>query len=364
MRSALILGTGCVGTSAALALRAAGVAVHLAGCDQDALRLAVSLGAGTAEPPAKKVDLALLAVPADEVAPALSRLQKRSAARAYTDVAGVKLRPQQEALRRSCDMSSYVGGHPLVDRVRTGPLAARIDLFRARRWALTPTEATGTEALNQALELVALSGATPVVVDAAQHDEIAARTTQLPQLVAALLAGRPAQPHPLTEDTTGAGQAQQAAPAVEPWSALLAGNADAVLRHLRRLDGDIHRAMEALEEVMAPVADGRGNAAARDRLRALLGQAAPLHAQPTGRATDTVRVSVRDRPGELARLLAEVTAKGMNIVDFVLDRTSGQLLGTAEISVARNRAAQLAIDLSARGWPVEPSGPATSRPEP
>ncbi|MFG2651379.1 prephenate dehydrogenase/arogenate dehydrogenase family protein [Streptomyces sp. NPDC048436] len=360
MRSALIVGTGCVGTSAALALRAAGVAVHLAEADQDSLRLAASLGAGTPEPPAEQVDLALLAVPADEVAPTLSQLQKQGAAQAYTDVAGVKLRPQQEALRRSCDMSSYVGGHPLVDRVRAGPLAARLDLFRNRRWALTPTEATDSRALNQALELVALSGATPVVVDAAEHDEIAARTTQLPYLVVALLAGQPAPPHPLTEDTNGADQTQTAP--VEPWSALLAGNAEAVLRHLRRLDGDIHRAMEALEQVVTATADSQGKAAAHGRLRAMLGRTAPHHTRSARYATDTVRVSVHDRPGELARLLADVTAKGMNIVDFAMDRTSGQLLGTAEISVARDRAAQLASDLSARGWLVDLAGPAPSRP--
>lgn len=361
MRSALIVGTGCVGTSAALALRTAGVAVHLTDTDQGALRLAASLGAGTPDPPAEPVDIALLAVPADEVAPSLSQLQKRGAALAYTDTAGVKLRPQREALRRSCDMSSYVGGHPVVDRGRTGPLAARVGLFRERRWALTPTGATCNEALNKALELVALSGATPVLMDAAEHDDIAARTLQLPYLVTALLAGRARDAHPLTGEALGGDRVQDPLGAPEPWSALLAGNAAPVLRHLRQLDADIHRAIDALEEV-ATAADLAGEEAAHDRLRALLGRAALRAAQSAGHALDTVLVSVDDRPGELARLLADTTAREVAITDFVLERTPGRLLGTAVINAARREAVALAADLSARGWaPHRPDPPGLLR---
>lgn len=50
MRTAVVIGTGLIGTSAALALTARGITVHLADHDPDRARTAAALGAGTDEP--------------------------------------------------------------------------------------------------------------------------------------------------------------------------------------------------------------------------------------------------------------------------------------------------------------------------
>ncbi|MEV4046366.1 prephenate dehydrogenase, partial [Streptomyces sp. NPDC049744] len=47
MRTALVIGTGLIGTSAALALTDRGVIVHLADHDPEQARTAAALGAGT-----------------------------------------------------------------------------------------------------------------------------------------------------------------------------------------------------------------------------------------------------------------------------------------------------------------------------
>src|SRR5688572_26987009 len=91
--SAVIVGTGLIGTSAALALRQHGVRVYLADRDPRAVRLARELGAGEEWGPGvagERVDLAILAVPPQFVAQQLLDLQKSDAARFYTDVASVK----------------------------------------------------------------------------------------------------------------------------------------------------------------------------------------------------------------------------------------------------------------------------------
>ncbi|MEV0471582.1 3-hydroxyacyl-CoA dehydrogenase NAD-binding domain-containing protein, partial [Streptomyces prunicolor] len=49
MRTALVIGTGLIGTSAALALVSRGVVVHLADHDPEQARTAAALGAGTAD---------------------------------------------------------------------------------------------------------------------------------------------------------------------------------------------------------------------------------------------------------------------------------------------------------------------------
>ncbi|MGH3304762.1 MAG: NAD(P)-binding domain-containing protein, partial [Streptosporangiaceae bacterium] len=63
----VVIGTGLIGTSVALALRARGAQVWLADQDADALRLAVSLGAGRPLPAAGlargPAEVAVLAVP-------------------------------------------------------------------------------------------------------------------------------------------------------------------------------------------------------------------------------------------------------------------------------------------------------------
>ncbi|WP_461030975.1 3-hydroxyacyl-CoA dehydrogenase NAD-binding domain-containing protein, partial [Streptomyces sparsus] len=50
MRTALVIGTGLVGTSVALALSARGVTVHLRDHDPEQVRTAAALGAGTEAP--------------------------------------------------------------------------------------------------------------------------------------------------------------------------------------------------------------------------------------------------------------------------------------------------------------------------
>lgn len=72
MRTALVIGTGLVGTSAALALAGRGIHVHLVDHDAASARTAAALGAGTDEPPRGRVDLAVVAVPPAHTAAVLA----------------------------------------------------------------------------------------------------------------------------------------------------------------------------------------------------------------------------------------------------------------------------------------------------
>ncbi|MYX47345.1 prephenate dehydrogenase/arogenate dehydrogenase family protein, partial [Streptomyces sp. SID89] len=161
--------------------------------------------------------------------------------------------------------------------------------------------------------------------------------------------------------------ARPASPAPEPWGALLAGNADAVLRHLGALDAGIHEAMAALEPFASAEAgtgtglgtetetetetDAERAAPALRRLHALLARGAERPAPTPVRAVGTVAVTVRDAPGELARLFADVAAEGVSVRDVAIEHGPDHLLGTAELLVGPARAAELAAALRARGWP-------------
>jgi len=188
MRSVMVVGTGLIGTSVALALRARGLTVHLRDADPAVAQVAASLGAGSVEEPAGMVDLAIVAVPPGVTGSVLAETQANNTARHYTDVASVKLAPQQDILALVGDTPCYVGGHPMSGGERSGPRAARADLFEGCTWVLTPTPNTGVETLNAGLELVTLCRAVPVVMDAGVHDEAIARISHAPHVVASLLA--------------------------------------------------------------------------------------------------------------------------------------------------------------------------------
>src|SRR5215472_12279564 len=110
--TALVIGTGLIGTSIALALTEHGTQVLISDTDQAAARLAASLGAGRVlDPdaaPGQAADIAVLAVPPGAVARSLAAAQRSGLARCYTDVASVKELPLREASALRCDLATFV----------------------------------------------------------------------------------------------------------------------------------------------------------------------------------------------------------------------------------------------------------------
>lgn len=152
MRTAVVIGTGLIGTSAALALAGRGIAVHLVDHDPERSRTAAALGAGTDAPPEGPVDLAIVAVPPAHVAAALAEAMRAGTARGYLDVASVKGGPRRELEALGLDLRSYIGSHPMSGKERSGPLAATADLFEGRPWSsrppATPTPRSSTSPSN------------------------------------------------------------------------------------------------------------------------------------------------------------------------------------------------------------------------
>ncbi|MGQ4727387.1 MULTISPECIES: prephenate dehydrogenase [Streptomyces] len=263
MRTAAIVGTGRIGRSIGTALRARGVATYLLDIDAEAVRVAQELGAGTAQPPPRPVDIAVLAVPPEQVARVLAVQQKQGLARCYTDTAGVKVRPQRQIEASGCDLTSLVGGHPLVTDDHDGPPAARAELFEGRPWVLTPTGLTSDAALNASLELVSLCGAVPVLADHAAHDRTMALVSHTPRLIATLLASRLRHADNATLRLAGQGvrdmtRAAGGNPAL--WTDILTANAQPVAEVLDALAADISSAATILrrraDHASGPSEDG------------------------------------------------------------------------------------------------------------
>lgn len=360
IRTAAVVGTGVIGTSIALALTRHGVSVYLSDTDRCAARTAAALGAGLVGTPPAPADIAVLAVPPGRLRPVLAEQCARGLARGYTDVASVKAGPGREVAASGVDPAVFIGGHPLAERERSGPLAARAELFQERPWVLSPSAHTGRDTLNTALELVALCGATPVLMDSQAHDRAVAVVSHAPHVVAALVAAR--LEHLSADAVRLAGRSVHEATRmadgdVQLWGDILENNASAVADVLDELAEDLAVTVAALRGLAAVDADERaqGTTLLADLLtRGLAGRAAiaGTHGLP-GHARVPVRVLIADRPGELARLLGTACEFGVTVEDLSVDHPPGRPGGLVELMVAPAAAPGMAGRLEDRGWRVQ-----------
>ncbi|MFJ6084464.1 prephenate dehydrogenase [Streptomyces sp. NPDC092369] len=389
VRTMAVVGTGLIGTSVALAASLRGVTVFLSDRDPVAARTAAALGAGLAEEPVGPVDLAVLAVPPSAVGEVLAGAQRRFLARSYTDVASVKSVPVRMALSQAPDPARFVGGHPMAGRERSGPLAARADLFHGRPWALTPSECTSDLALAFARELVELCGAVPVLTGSRDHDEVVALTSHVPHLVASLMAAR------LREGPEGmsrfAGQGLRDVTRIAGgdsrlWGDILQANAPAIAGVVRELHADLSRlvtAFDLLAEAAAETGSGfdatsgstadlgpapgpsgheRGLRAMVDLLdRGVEGLAElPVVGAGGGVADAGILVAVPLRPGALGELLRVVGEFGVAPEETAVLPAGGDAVGGAleiRIPVPSALAKPVLRTLRAEGWAAEPAAP-------
>ncbi len=358
-RSAVVVGTGLIGTSVALALREHGVTVWLRDQDPQAARLAAGLGAGAEltddGPPDGPADIAVLAVPPTAVGAELARAQRRGLATCYTDVASVKALPLRQARELHCDLATYVPSHPLSGRERSGPAAARADLFLGRPWVICPLAENEADVISLVTGLAVACQAQPVQMSAAEHDQWVALVSHAPHVVAAAMAARLELAAPSALALAGQGLRDVTRIAGgDPgmWEQILTANAGPAGRVLRQVAADLQHAAAALDRVAE--GDDLAGKDVADLLERGTAGVSRIPGKRGGPARDftIVQVIIPDRPGELARLFQAAGEAGLNIEDVGIEHSSGLPVGVAELSVRPEVAGQLCAVLAAEGWPV------------
>ncbi|WP_128436920.1 prephenate dehydrogenase [Streptomyces cyaneus] len=359
MRTALVIGTGLIGTSAALALAGRGVVVHLADHDSEQARTAAALGAGTDEAPEGPVDLAIVAAPPAHVAGVLADAMRRGVARGYLDVASVKGGPRRELEALGLDLSSYIGTHPMSGREKSGPLAATGDLFEGRPWVLTPTRDTDTEVLNLALELVSHCRAVPVVMDADAHDRAVALVSHMPHLMSSMVAARLQNAEEAAVRLCGQGirdVTRIAASDPGMWIDILSANPGPVADLLTDVAADLEETVRALRALQSSddVKRLEGTSGIEDVLRrGNAGQVrVPGKHGAAPRVYEVVAVLIDDQPGQLARIFADAGRAGVNIEDVRIEHATGQQAGLVQLMVEPKAAPVLSAALRERGWAI------------
>jgi prephenate dehydrogenase len=179
-----LVGTGLVGGSLGLALRARGAVVVGQDRDPRAAERALARGIVDAIGDVREADIVVLAVPVRSIPGCLRELD---ATGIVTDVGSTKA-----AVVRAGEGAfggRFVGGHPIAGSERSGPDAADARLFEGRRVLLTPTARTAPEALGRVAAMWREVGAIVVEMDAERHDRVLAAVSHLPHAVAYALAG-------------------------------------------------------------------------------------------------------------------------------------------------------------------------------
>ena len=344
----LVVGAGLLGTSIGLALRRQGIDVLLSDVNPENVTIAAGLGAGTAAADGAEPQLVVVAVPPDHLADEITKALDRFDA-VVTDVGSVKSEPLHFVSQRVVpgQLTRYVGGHPMAGSERSGPFAASAALFDGRPWAVAPHEGSDPEAVELVTELTRLCGATAITFTPAEHDLAVARTSHLPHLLAALVAGTltDAPATHLTLSGQGVRDVTRIA-AGDPsmWQQIVSANATALAELLGGVRDDLDRLLSAVQE-------GRGEEITVLLDRGVAGTAViPGKQGGPAQPVSALFVAVPDHPGELARLLADAGEIGVNIEDLHIDHDPGRPVGLVELTVATDRTDFLVESLEARGW--------------
>jgi len=352
-----VVGTGLLGASIGLGLRACGVTVLLTDASPSALALASDLGAGEPDPGGTRVDLVVVATPPDVTARVVAAELAAHPTAAVTDVASVKAGVLDALTAAGADLPRYVGGHPMAGRERSGAVAARGDLFIGRPWVLSPAAATTPGAVDAARRLALALGAAPVVMPAAEHDEAVALVSHVPQLAASLVAARLRQAPESAVALAGQGlrdvtRIAGSDPAL--WAQILAANAGPVAAVLHELRADLDALLAALEALaQGPPATGARAVVARAVADGNLGREripGKHGGVPTRYAV--VTVVVPDEPGSLGRVFADIATAGVNVEELALEHAPGRAVGLLEVSVRPSARGHLEASLTSSGWHV------------
>ena len=197
MTQVAILGTGLIGASIGLGLRAheSTSDIEIVGFDasrererEAERRKAIDRRAGGLRRAVEGASLVVLSTPVlairevmEEIAPVLT------AGTIVTDTCSTKAQVMRWADELLPNSINFVGSHPMAGKTQFGPAAAEATLFEGARWVIVPSRSASSSAVETVAGLATALGAKPMYMDAEEHDAYAAAISHLPMFAASAL---------------------------------------------------------------------------------------------------------------------------------------------------------------------------------
>ncbi|MFN2609233.1 MAG: prephenate dehydrogenase/arogenate dehydrogenase family protein [Acidimicrobiales bacterium] len=342
-RRAAVVGTGLIGSSVGMALRARGW--YVTGTDLDAARAerAVALGALDAVGDDPAAEVTFVATPVGAIGgAALAALEAGDGV--VTDVGGVKA-PVVAAVAHP----RFVGGHPMAGSEQDGVEGADPDLFEGATWVLTPTLDTDPGAYTRVRSVVRALGADVVALPPDRHDELVALVSHVPHLTAATLMGVAADgaaEHAAVLRLAAGGfrdMTRVAAGSSGIWLDICADNRGPIVEGLDRLAA----ALGAMRDMVA-AGDRDGLLAALERSREARVNLPSRVARPAELVE--LRVPVPDRPGVLAEVTTLLAELDVNVEDLEIAHSPEGSRGVLVLVVQAAAGERVRAALVARGY--------------
>jgi prephenate dehydrogenase len=194
-----IIGTGLIGGSLGLALKAAGFGGKIVGCDREAVvdraRAMRAIDLGTEDPieAIQGSDLIVLATPVGAIIDLIERIGPLASPDALiTDVGSTKKEIIERARAVFGDRASqrFLAGHPMAGKEHGGIENAESRLFINAVWLLVPQAGQDLEKgkIKAYRDLLEKAGARVMKMEAERHDRLCAWISHLPQMVSTAIA--------------------------------------------------------------------------------------------------------------------------------------------------------------------------------
>jgi prephenate dehydrogenase len=344
---ALVVGTGLIGGSIALALRQRGWYVSGIDADDDRVADAERTGVIDAGGDDLEAEIIFVATPARAVAGVVHQLLAEPGRRpdaVVTDVSGVKT-----AIVESADHPRFIGGHPMAGSEQVGLHGADPDLFEGAVWVLTPTSETDLGAFTRLQAVIAALGADVLVLSPGDHDRLVAVVSHVPHLVAATL---------MNAAATGAEQdgalLRLAAGGFRDMTRVAAGHPGIWPDICSENAGPIVAALDALVAELSVMRD-RVAGQDRDALLGVLQRASAARRNLPARIVrpdhlSELRIPVPDRQGVLAEITSVAADMGISIYDIEIAHSAEGPRGVLILVVDTAEAAHLADAVETRGY--------------
>ncbi|MFA9438101.1 prephenate dehydrogenase [Uliginosibacterium sp. sgz301328] len=189
----VVAGVGLIGGSFALALKAAGVARHIVGVGRRKETLDEALALGIIDEASvdwasalRGADFLLLAMPVGQMENVMAAAAPHLEPHTIVTDAGSTKSDVVDAIYRyfGSRLANVVPSHPIAGAEKSGPSAARVDLFRHRKVVVTPLEQNAPHAIEAVRAAWAACGAELHQMTPAEHDGVFAAVSHLPHLLA------------------------------------------------------------------------------------------------------------------------------------------------------------------------------------
>ncbi|WP_110710567.1 bifunctional prephenate dehydrogenase/3-phosphoshikimate 1-carboxyvinyltransferase [Salinicola sp. CR57] len=188
----LIIGLGMIGGSLAAALKSSGYGGRILACDPNVEEIDTGLEMGVIDDGGRDLaalvaqsGLVVVAVPVLAMRHVFEQLAPVLGERVLTDVGSTKRRVCEAAREVFGRLpANFVPGHPIAGSEKSGVAAANPALYRHHKVILTPEADTTPTAVAMVRGLWQRCGAEVLEMPVDRHDQVLARTSHLPHLLA------------------------------------------------------------------------------------------------------------------------------------------------------------------------------------